>query len=133
MEKDRLTRVNELLFRELGESLSSVLGRELPYLLTVTGVKCSVNLRSATVFVSVYGPTAKLPQYKQEALALLERKRARIQAMVASRIILKYTPILYFKLDETAEKADRVESILRELHLDETPAQPPENPAPEET
>jgi len=51
-------------------------------------------------------------------LALLERKRPLIQAELAKKVILKYTPRLHFKLDETAENADRVMHILNELNLD---------------
>ncbi len=68
----RQSRVNELLFRELGGTLTVILGQSLPYLLTVTGVRCSPDLRDATVYVSVYGTHAKLAQYKRDALALLK-------------------------------------------------------------
>ena len=98
-----------------------VLGRELPCLVTVTGVKCSSNLRDATVFVSVFCPKGNTESQKASVLELLAKKRAAIQSMVASRIVLKYTPVLHFKLDDTAEKADRVETILRGMHFDEVP------------
>ena len=121
MPKDRIERVNELLFRELGEIFTSVVSPDVPYLVTVTGAKVSVDLRDAVVFVSVYGTDAQ----KKQALAFLQKKRALIQARLSRKVILKYTPVLHFKLDETAERADRVETILRELHLDEEAEQPP--------
>ncbi len=98
-----------------------VLGRELPCLVTVTGVECSSNLRDATVFVSVFSPSGNAEAQKASVLEMLSKKRVAIQSMVASRIVLKYTPVLHFKLDETAEKADRVEKILRELNFDDAP------------
>ena len=115
MPKDRIERVNELLFRELGEIFTAVVSPDVPYLVTVTGAKVSVDLRDAVVFVSVYGKA--MP--KQDVLALLERKRPLIQSELAKKVILKYTPRLHFKLDETAENADRVMHILNELNLDE--------------
>ena len=121
MPKDRIERVNELLFRELGEIFTSVVSPDVSYLVTVTGAKVSVDLRDAVVFVSVYGTDAQ----KKQALAFLQKKRALIQARLSRKVILKYTPVLHFKLDETAERADRVETILRELHLDEEAEQPP--------
>lgn len=121
MGADRLTRVNELLQRELGNVFTMVISPAVPYLVTVTGVKTAIDLRDATVFVSIYG--AKCP--KAKALEFIEKKRALIQSELAHRVILKYTPRLHFKLDETAENADRVMTILQELDLDNaTPAKP---------
>ena len=131
-EKDRITRVNELLFRELGTVLTVELGQELPYMVTVTGVECSPNLHDATVYVSVYGTQEKRGKMIRDALKLLEKRRAAIQAAVARKVILKYTPVLHFRNDDTAEKADRVEAILRELNLDDSAPVAPE-PAPPAT
>ena len=131
-EKDRITRVNELLFRELGTVLTVELGQELPYMVTVTGVECSPNLRDATVYVSIYGSQANRGKMIRDALKLLEKRRAAIQAAVARKVILKYTPVLHFRTDDTAERADRVEAILRELNLgDGNPTAPqPDLPIP---
>ena len=123
MGTDRLTRVNELLLRELGNVFTVVVSPAVPCLVTVTGVKTAVDLRDATVYVSIYG--CKGP--KTKVLELLEKKRALIQSELAHRIILRYTPRLHFKLDETAENAGRVMRILQELNLDEGS---PEMPSP---
>ena len=54
MAKDRLLRVNELLQRELGNVFISVVTPAMPKaLVTVTHVKTAIDLRDATVFVSV--------------------------------------------------------------------------------
>ena len=53
---DRLTRINELLKREIAELLER---NPCPgagnMLVSVTTVHCSVDLRNATVYVSVFG------------------------------------------------------------------------------
>ena len=128
MPKDRIERVNELLFRELGEIFTAVVSPDVPFLVTVTGAKVSVDLRDAVVFVSVYGTDAQ----KKQALTFLQKKRALIQSRLSRKVILKYTPVLHFKLDETAERADRVETILRELNLDGEAEQPPAAPKEQE-
>lgn len=115
MSADRLTRVNELLLRELGNIFTQVVSPAVPYLVTVTGVKTAIDLRDATVFVSIYGK----PDHKENALLFLDKKRALIQSELAHKVVLKYTPRLHFKLDETAENADRVMHILNELNLDD--------------
>ena len=115
MSTNRIARVNELVLRELGNVFTYIVSPAKPgCLITVTGVKMSIDLRDATVFVSIYGKNAD----KAEILAFLEKQRALIQSELARKVILKYTPRLHFKLDETAENADRVMAILDELNLD---------------
>lgn len=115
---DRISRVNELLQRELGNVFTVVVSPALPCLVTVTGVKTAIDLRDATVYVSVYGAKPG----KEAVLEFLERRRGIIQSELAHKIVLKYTPRLHFKLDETAENADRVMTILKDLNLDEDAA-----------
>ncbi len=95
----------------LGESL---IRPDIPdALVTFVGVELASNLRTANVFVSVYGSAAA----KRRALELLQRRRVQLQDGIARKMVMKYTPVLHFKLDETAEKAQRVMSILQELDL----------------
>ena len=117
MSSNRIARVNELILRELGNVFTYVVSPAWPgCLVTVTGVKTSIDLRDATVFVSIYGKKAS----KADILAFLEKQRALLQSELARKVVLKYTPRLHFKLDETAENADRVMAILGELDLDNT-------------
>ena len=126
MTKDRILRVNELLQRELGNVFISVVSSSMPKaLVTVTRVKTAIDLRDATVFVSVYGKDID----KDAVLAFLERNRALIQSELAHKIILKYTPKLHFRIDESAEQADKVFSIIRELDAEETAADQPAEPS----
>ena len=120
MSVNRIQRLNVLLQRELGEIFEVYIRPQVPgALVTVTGVEVAPNLRNANVFVSVYGAKGA----PAKAMEALQRKRHLIQADVARRVIMKYTPVLNFKLDDTAERADRVEKILQELNLpEETPA-----------
>ncbi|NLG15154.1 MAG: 30S ribosome-binding factor RbfA [Lentisphaerae bacterium] len=117
MSNTRITRVNELLRRELGNVFQMLVCPEAETLVTVTGVDTAPNLRNATVYVSVYGDESA----GERILQLIIKKRSAIQATLASKVILKYTPILHFKLDQTAAKADRVMSIISELGFDNEP------------
>lgn len=117
MSADRITRVNELLHRELGGIFEMLVCPEAHTLVTVTGVETATNLRDATVYVSVYGDDAT----GERVLKLINRRRTMIQSALASKIIIKYTPVLHFKLDKTAANADRVMQIINELGFDNTP------------
>lgn len=113
---ERTTRLNALLQRELGQLIEQVCRNEgVTALVTVTGVEIASNLRNANVFISVYGKSVR----SEAVMELLRRYRGELQHQLAGRVIMKYTPVLNFKLDTTAERADRVMAILNELDEEE--------------
>jgi ribosome-binding factor A len=111
MPSHRLLRVSELLKRQIGE----VIRREFPVdqvgLVTVNDVEVSGDLKLATVFVSVLGHADQ----QKRALALLEEGRVRIQGLVGRSVILKYTPQLRFRLDDSVVRGNRVLEIIEDL------------------
>ena len=117
MSTDRITKLNGQLQRKLAEVFEMLVCPETHTLVTVTGVETAVNLRDATVYVSVYGDDAA----GQRILQLINKRRTMIQSALSTKIILKYTPVLHFKLDKTAAKADRVMQIINDLGFDNTP------------
>ncbi len=113
----RLPRVREIIQRELG----SLIERELTFggsLVTVNHVDITPDLRQCHVFVSVIGPEGA----KEEALRVLAGARRMLQSAMSKRVILKYTPRLHFKLDESVERGVRVTELLNQLDI---PADPP--------
>ena len=107
----RLQRVRELLKREIGE----VIRREFQVsdvgLITVNDVDVAGDLHSAVVFVSILGNADQ----QKTGLSLLHKNRARIQSLVAKAVILKFTPHLRFKVDDSVVRGNRVLAILAEL------------------
>jgi len=89
---------------------------------TITGVRCSDDLRNARVFFSVLGDA----QAKQKAAAGLASAAAFIQGEVGRRLKLRVTPELLFTLDESAERGVRMDAIIREARAaDEAKASGP--------
>lgn len=124
MKTDRLTRVNELLRREIGVVLYRMLDRSQFDLaaLTVTHVITGSDLRTARVLISIRGHE----QDRQSMLHRIQHLHGEIQQEIAKTVILKYTPKLTFALDTSIENGDRVLDILSKL-----PATPgPDVPAP---
>ena len=117
--KNRLDRVNESIKRELGV----LIRREFTFqakLVTVQEVDITPDLKSAHVYIGVIGS----PEEQHAALAQLHEARPRLQRDLSRRVIMKFTPHLHFKLDQTGERGDRILQIIEELHL------PPEVPQP---
>lgn len=111
---NRIDRVNELLKRELAD----IIEREWEgkSLISITKVRCAPDLHNAIVQVSVYGGG---PAGKQHALAFLNTNRANLQHLMSRSVILKYTPILTFELDETLEGGDKVLAIMQNMNEEE--------------
>ena len=103
--KHRLERVNEVIKRELSEIISR--------LVTLHAVDITPDLRQCHVFVSVIGK----PEQKSRVLAELGEHRAMLQRELAKRVVLKYTPHLNFKLDDSIERGSRVLEIMQDLEI----------------
>jgi ribosome-binding factor A len=115
--KHRQLRVNEVLKREL----SSIVARDITFegaLVTINHVDVTADLKNAHVFVSVLGSAGG-----PTVINKLESHRSALQAELARRVVLKYTPHLVFHLDDSIERGSRVIEILQEI---ETPASKPE-------
>ncbi len=110
---DRLTRVNELLKREIAELLFRVMSeRDFdPAAVTVTQVQVSSNLRQAHVRVSVMGDEKK----KYRLLNLILKHRKDIQRGINRDMKIKYTPHLFFELDDSIEEGDRILSVISHM------------------
>lgn len=113
MSTDRITRVNELLKREIGTALFTMLADDEADLstITITSVIASPNLRNAKVNVSIRDTDEK----RAEVLAALQRHRTELQQLINKNMSLKYTPRLSFVLDMSIEKGDQVLQVLQEL------------------
>lgn len=131
MKIDRLTRVNELLRREIGETIYRVVDGSTFDLaaVTVTHVITSSDLRSARVLVSIRDHEHD----RQHMLARLQHLHGEIQREVAKKVILKYTPKLHFILDASIESGDHILTLLSKLEASEHPSQPESEPPHEQS
>ena len=112
--KNRLVRVRELMKRELGD----LIGRELTFtqLVTVQDVDITPDLKHAHVYVSVLGGGEEAAN---AVLAQLHEHRKDLQYKLSRRVVLKFTPLLHFKLDLAQERGSRVIDILSNLDIPE--------------
>ena len=108
---DRPARVAE----ELRQEISGLLARGLKDprvtgFVTVTGAKVSPDLREAAVYVSVHGEPAE----RKRTMEGLQAAAAFLQRQAARNLGLRYTPHLRFVYDESVERGDRIDRLLRE-------------------
>lgn len=124
MSSRRIAKVAEAVREQVSTSILFELKDPRVKYVTVTGVEVSPDLRSAKVHVSVMGDE------KTQRLTLrgLESARGFLQARLAERVQLRYTPILHFHLDQGVKRSIETSRLLREV----LPASPPdpETPSP---
>lgn len=118
----RLDKVNELMRREI----STVLQRDFEWpntIVTVTDVEVTEDLKEAKVWISVIGQKSI-----KSVLEKLEDKRGFIQNTVSKRVILRNTPRLTFRHDNSAERGVNLVNLIDEV--DKLPKAPedPDDP-----
>lgn len=105
-----MRRVDEAVREVLSASVTTDLKDPRIGFVTVTDVKTSPDLRHARVYVSVLGSGEE----QQASLAGLQSAHGFLQSGLARSLRLKHTPELTFILDDTAERAARVERLMAE-------------------
>lgn len=113
----RLDRINELLKREIADLMERLDFRIENCLVTVSNVNITPDLRHAKVFISILGKTNE--STKTKILHFLSNNRHHLQAKISKDIVIKYTPVLEFVIDETIQKGDRVLEIISEMEKGE--------------
>jgi ribosome-binding factor A len=108
MSGDRMRRVDEAVRQVLGDAVAQDLKDPRVGFVTVTDVKTSSDLRHARVYVSVLGDR----KVRQASLDGLASAQGYLQRRVASELRLKHTPELEFILDQTTERAFRLERLI---------------------
>jgi ribosome-binding factor A len=113
----RHERVRELLKREIGESIRREFHVNDVGLITVNDVDVGGDLKSAVVFISIFGNADQ----QKRGLQVLNEQRIRIQGLVGKSVSLKFTPTLKFVVDDSIVRGNRVLQIIEELEKDTGP------------
>lgn len=96
------------------ETVAEILQREVkdPRVegVTLTGVDITPDLKLAKIYFSTLQP-----EHQEAALAGLKSAAGYIKRQIATRLQLRHTPELRFLYDTTLEKANRLESLLRQV------------------
>lgn len=107
---ERMRRLNEVLRKVIGDSISSDLDDPRIGFVTVTSVDTSPDLRSARVYVSLLGEESE----REPALEGLRAAHGVLQSAIASQVRMKRTPTLTFHYDESLERGMRLSRLLDE-------------------
>lgn len=86
-------------------------------LMTVTEVRMTPDLKTAKVYVSIFGDAER----KKKTLALLEVEKKTLRGELGKNLRMKFTPNVLFFLDDSLDYAMRIEDLLNKIHKDSPP------------
>ncbi|HLG18356.1 MAG TPA: 30S ribosome-binding factor RbfA [Bdellovibrionota bacterium] len=108
----RSERVSDLL----RQVVSEILMRRIKHVgvedVTITGAKVSDDLQHAMVYYRVMNP-----EKREEVGKKLRRLIGSVRREVGHEMKLRYTPELRFEYDESLEYGDRIDELLKEVHV----------------
>ena len=111
----RTARVAQLIKEEIGRALTACIDTSGFGMLTVTDVIVTPDLRLAKVYVSHF----RSGKRDEDVLAFLDTQLKDIRMGVGRAVRLKFTPELRFYIDQTLEKVERIEELIRQIHEEE--------------
>ena len=106
----RLDRINKLILRTFGEILQTEAEMPIDVLVSVARVETTRNLRSATIWLSVF-PVERA----ETTLKALEKNLYTLQGSLNRKLTFNPLPRIRLKLDYGAEHAEHIERRLKEL------------------
>lgn len=116
----RTERVASLLRHEVGTIISrEYSGGELGFS-TVTEVRVTPDLKIAKIYVSIFGT----PEIKERTLLRLETEKSRIRGLLAANINMKFTPALHFYRDDTMDRVENLENLIKKIHGNDNHKEP---------
>ena len=104
----RVNKLNSILLREISMIIMKDINDPKLGFPTVTEVDVAPDLTTAKVYVSFLGKNYK----KRDGIEALRRAKGHIKSELAKRIKIRKIPDLTFIVDDTLDKAERIEEIL---------------------
>ena len=108
----RSEKVGSLIKEELGLLFQRNFSMADYGFLTVTEVLMSPDLKVAKVYVSIFGDAER----KNKSITKLHAQKSSIRSMLGHAVRLRYTPEIIFYLDDTLDKAMKLENIFHKIH-----------------
>lgn len=105
----RIEKIDSILMREISMIISREINDPKLGFPTVTEVDVAPDFSVAKVYVSFLGKNYK----KRDGLDTLNRSKGYIKSLLAKRVRMRKIPNLEFVVDDSLDKADRIEELLK--------------------
>lgn len=110
----RQKRVASLIKEKLSRLLIEGFQDSTSGLITVTRIEMSKDLKTAYVYLSIFGSTQK-----ESTLEALDKKKGFLRKSIASQVKLKYNPLLIFSLDPASDYEAKIDKLIEDTKKDE--------------
>jgi ribosome-binding factor A len=108
----RQNRMADLIKDELSRLLLREVRDPRVGFVTITGTSVSPDLRNVRVYVSVLGDE----QAREDSLRALNGAAGFLRRTLFKNLRLRYSPLLSFRLDDSLDRGDRIEQVIRTIH-----------------
>ena len=110
----RQEKVASLIKEELSHLLVEEMQDSSSGLITITRVEMNPDLKTAHIYLSIFGG-----EQKETILELLDNKKGYLRKSIASKVKLKYNPLLIFSFDLSPDYEARIDKLLENIRKDE--------------
>jgi ribosome-binding factor A len=114
----RTDRVSDLIKDEISRLLLREVRDPRVGFVTITGASVSPDLKAVRIHVSVLAE----PAARQESLKALNAAAGFFRRALFKNLRLRFAPAVSFHLDESLDRGDRIERVLRQIHGNEDSA-----------
>ena len=83
--------------------------------ITVTEVHMTPDLRIAKIYVSIMGNG----EVRTRTMKMLEDHKGEIRSFIGSHMRLKFTPAVQLYIDETLDRVEKIDRLLKQIHKDD--------------
>jgi ribosome-binding factor A len=110
--------------RRLAKRIAQIVAAGLEYevkdprlaMVTITDARVTADLRDATVYYTVLGPTVDTPPDIAGAAAALASATGILRSRVGRETGVRFTPTLTFRCDEVPEGVHKIDELLARAH-----------------
>jgi len=110
----RQKRVASLIKEELSHLLIEGIQNSSSGLITITRVEMSPDLKTAHIYLSIFGG-----EQDEATLELLDEKKGYLRKSIASKVKLKYNPLLIFSFDPNPDYEAKIDKLIEKIRKDE--------------
>lgn len=107
----RQLRVAEEMKKEIADILRNEVKDPRVGFVTITSVELSTDLRTAKIFVSIFGDKEE----QRKCLEALHKATGFVRREIGRRIKLRHIPELVFKFDSSIEHGDKIARLLSKI------------------
>lgn len=114
MSNKRVKRLNSLLREVINEVIhKDVRNPQVAKLTSITEVEITKDLRYAKVYISTIGTELE----RKTTVDALQTAAGYISLIASKKVVMRFFPALFFKIDTSVDKQMQIESLLKEIKI----------------